>query len=589
MDKKRDREESGSMSARANKITGRFPAHLEADGPGKQLDAVATAIATPLDTLAGELSEIRRSHRVGHAQTRIDLGRIGGIHGLSSVELGGLYLRADHVKQMTSDLQTAANGGDDVERDRLVGLLLEMFQVSLPEPVLETLNPSEADPNKTAMALAQNILDGIGRRALIDALRARVVSVSRNHATGNGAIGSLIEGAANALDMDVDVKRNAEVKTELQERNVTTLNYTISDGLFHNVDRFLHATFARDRFALQLPKFEDQPEPLPMTRVDEIIGLEENPRRRAKRDIHPVKHAQCFAVARRGFVPQLLQIEISAHVPKSGDPRPVVGPMLVNRDQGLGVGFVGTIQPEETLTISETGRMYLSGSDTVDVTGLGYSWTGACFTSKYHAKNDNDFVFEGLGRDPETRVATFVMATPAGALDRDSLFPSGALAVDVPRVGLGMTRYAFFTQWGHITSSEEPSPPAPDRRVTPRTKIDFTCNETNRGSVFGTSVATENPPAANLTLSWLEQEAYVVRLHLPARFKTLDDDDGATMSGHVLAAIERFRPAGIKVEIVYQDEQWILGEGTIPGTETPDPTSVMLGGTVLGSSPPTEE
>ncbi len=586
MGTKRNPEESDSMSGRVKQILGRFPAHMEAEGPGKQLGAVTVALAKSLDQLAGELADVRRSHRVAHAQTRIDLGRIGGIHSLTSAELEVLSLRVVHMRQLASELQTAAAAEDDTERDRLTKLLLEMFQATLQEPMLETLNPSEVDPNKTAVTLAHAALKSIGYKSLIEAQRARVVAVSRNHATGNGTIRALIEGAANALDMDVDDERNQAVKAEMKTRNVTILDYTITDGLFHNVDRFRHASFAKDRLALELPIFEDQAEPPALNRVDEIIGLEENPRHRAKKEIHPVKHAQCFDVARRGFVPQLLKIEISSNVPEIGDQRPVVGPMLVNRDQGRGVGYVGTIEPGDTLTINENGRLYLSGSD---VTGLGYSWTGACFTSKDHPRNDNDFVFDGPGRDPEQRVAAFVVATPAGALDRDDIFPSGALAVNMPRVGLGMTRYAFFTQWGHITSSEEPSSTAPDLRVTPRTKTDFTCNETGRGSVFATSVSEKNPPAADLTLSWLEHQAYAVRLHLPARFKTVGEDDGAALAEQVLTAIERFRPAGVQLEIVYQEEQWILGEGIIPGTETPDPTSVMLGDTVLGVGPSTEE
>ncbi len=577
------------MSSRAQKILARFPAHFEAVRSGKQLEAVVTGLSNDLDVISSDLAATREAHRLAHAKTTRDLKRIGALHRLTDVEFGPLELRITRIRAAAEALDLAVEDGDEAERDRLAAALLQLFAADLVEENWSDFHPTAADPAAAALALIKSARTATHYRSRVDHLRQRIATVSLNHSLGNGTVSALLRGAANALDLELDLKKNRAVKADLEEREIGTINYRIDDDLFHGVDRFLHSSYVADRFALKPPQPTDGSTPEPVPVLSEIIGLEENPRHRATHDIGEVKHAQLFSITRRGFVPQLLRLEITAPAERA-----VIGPMFVNRDEGHGVGYAGVVPQGSKLVLTEEGRLYLTGAESKDVTSLGFSWKGGCFAS---AKSDlpgggphpSDFVFDGPGRDPDQRPATFVTMSPADALNRDSGYPHGPLAVEAPEIWLGVTRYAFFVQWGHL-SSTAPSPDGViDYRITPRTKTAFFGDHAGHNSVFGTSDPGENPIAAKLALSWLEHQAYTVRLHLPARFKAIDDDDGATVASQVLAALERFRPAGIELQVAYQDDQWILGDGVIAGTETADPNGVMIGGTVLWPAPDPED
>jgi hypothetical protein len=103
------------------------------------------------------------------------------------------------------------------------------------------------------------------------------------------------------------------------------------------------------------------------------------------------------------------------------------------------------------------------------------------------------------------------------------------------------------------------------------------------GAVFAALPSEAPPTAAELALSWLEHEAYSVRVLIPKRFADLDSDE-EHVNEHVRTALERFRPAGVKLEVAYLDDRWTLGEGVITGP-TGDPNARLLGGTALWPQP----
>jgi len=80
-------------SSRARLILGRFPRHLELEGPGKAMGSVTTALANPLDVQTVQAGDVRRSHRLADARTEIDLVRLGGLHGLTVNSLAVLRER----------------------------------------------------------------------------------------------------------------------------------------------------------------------------------------------------------------------------------------------------------------------------------------------------------------------------------------------------------------------------------------------------------------------------------------------------------------------------------------------------------------
>jgi hypothetical protein len=143
-----------------------------------------------------------------------------------------------------------------------------------------------------------------------------------------------------------------------------------------------------------------------------------------------------------------------------------------------------------------------------------------------------------------------------------------------------VNRFAYFVRVAHAgTERLGAAPPDP---VTPRAFA----------ALFDQSVWAAAPEAAGgvagvVGLSWLEHEAYAVRVLIPGRLKALDDGapDGETIPALVRAAIERVRPAGVAVTIEYLDEMWRLGDGKLPGAED-DPLTRVAGGTVLWPAEP---
>jgi hypothetical protein len=540
------------MSARAQVILGRFPAHLEATRPGKQLEAVTAALARDLDVDAAAMAGIRRAHRLGEADQLRDLLLIAGLHGITRPELALLFIRFDRATALLAALEGAA---DPAERDALAERLIALWGVEAEVPRLPSFAPPDdpaAPPEAAIAGLAVEVRNALRHRHLLDALRTRIGRICAIHAGGNGTVSALLHGGADALDLDI-----AEIE--------------------HSDDRYWHAAVVHDRLRLARPVLEpgtpDQPDRVtsqPFAPAEEVIGIEENPLWRFETDKVGRRHGELFSVLRRGFERALLQVRVT------GQEGRTIGPMLVNRDEGRGVGFAGPVPAGETLVLDEEGRAKLDGDD---VTALAFSWKGACFAG-LDLRPDADFVFDGPGVDPDRR-AVFVETVPAGALDRDFVFPHSGDSITMPGIGIGEARFAFFVQQGHWSLFESAVPPPGIRRVTPRTAIAFA-----DGSVFAAAAGETPPVAAELSLSWLERRAFAVRMIVPSRFRDLEDDpEGADTRKRLALAVRRFRPAGVEVTVDFIQENWILGESVLAGDGPQGPIDRLRTGTALWSPP----
>lgn len=701
------------MSGRAGQILGRFPAHFEASRPGKQLSAVVEAIAGDLDLLSADLAAVRRAHRIGHADMLRDVLLLGGLHGLTRGDLSVLFTRVAHGADLAQKLEQAI-GRSSEDRNRWAEGLFDLWGIDMPRPRLPLFAPVH-DPEETpdldaaARALVARARGGIGYRQLVEAARRRVVRVCQIHAGGNGTVRALLEGAANALDLEVDTAKNATVKEGLKQSGATgaadALNLDTRDEFFHSQDLFWHSTFVRDRAPLTrtVPSrspahFVRMPETIAASeladqmrlapgevlariaelgltgiradssldlataervagafgftverytrgavrmertiavaalatqmgiRVEEllarlaalgapgldgnsaiqperaaqvarkygyqveqtlpvgtqVLGIEENPLRRETYPKEECEHGHLWRVIRRGFGRELLQAGVVGREDKT------VGPMVVNRDEGHGVGYFGAVPAGKELVFMEEGRVFLDGGD---VTSFAFSWQGACFG---HATepDQHDFALDGPGVPPQRRAA-FAVATPEGALDREAGFPHAGLSVTVPGIGIGVTRMAFFVQEAHLSSREGTAEAPQIRRVTPHFSIGFADR-----SVFAAVPAEarptpdthpasdyEYPTAADLHLSWLEHEAYALRVIIPRRFALLDGE-APPITQRVAGALERFRPAGVQVRVEYLDDWWLMGKGfLLEDTEPDDPNLTLRGGTVLWPAP----
>jgi hypothetical protein len=250
--------------------------------------------------------------------------------------------------------------------------------------------------------------------------------------------------------------------------------------------------------------------------------------------------------------------------------------MLVNRDEGHGLGFDGAVPAGAVLTLNEEGRALL---DEADVTALAYAWQGACFAGD-DASAEADFVFDGEGLAARAKPARFVTMQPAAALDREALFPSDGASLPMPGIAVGTTRFAFFVHEAHFASLD--GTPAVPRSVTPRIGA----------AAFDLSVFAPPPlprtPSARVQLSWLEHRAFALRLLIPPRFRQwrANEAEGVLTLQTVARALERFRPLGVELQVEFIDDRWTVGGGTLTSGIDDDPIESLRAGTVLWAAPP---
>jgi hypothetical protein len=344
-------------------------------------------------------------------------------------------------------------------------------------------------------------------------------------------------------------------------------------SIAHSSDRYLHSATVEDRLRLAHPEIADgttvQREFAP---ARERLLVEENPLSAVKTGDVGRKHGELFSVLRRGFERETLQVLVT------GVEHRTLGPMLVNRDEGHGVGFLGAVPSGAMLSFTEEGRVLL---ESADVTSMAYAWKGACFAENA-SRRPADFVFDGPGVSPARR-ARFAESTPAGALDAGFVFPHAGDSLPMPGIAVGETRFAFFVQEGHFSRLAS-GPPLQVDRVEPRPVTGFLDE-----SVFAPGLSETRPAAAVVSLAWHERIAFWVNVWIPSRFLALtpDDDEGRETLERVAIAVNRFRPAGVHVDVKFLDDRWVLGRGvTISEMSALGDIAGPGAGTGLWSSPP---
>lgn len=520
---------------RATTILARFPAHFEAARPGTLLGRVVEALARDLDVQAAQLGDIRRAHRLREAFATADLMALAALHGIGEREVEALSLRLARTAALADTLAAAP----PADRPAALRALLSLWPLDLPPdpeggPPADLLaplrRPGEADDATLARLLAA-VAAGTAQDARRAALSTRIARICATSAQGNGTVRALLEAAATALDLDI----------------LATA---------HSVDRYLHAATVRDRLALA-------PEggPVPPART-EVLGLEENPLRRAEIAPAERRHGEAFDILRKGFDPARLEIAIAGREDRT------VAPMVVNRDEGRGVAFAGLVPPGATLVLSETGRATMAGAD---VTAFAFGFAGAVFADAA-APAPADARFDA---------APFVVTDPPGALDAGAAFPHDGRSLAMPTIAVGRTRMAVFVQEGHFGTEPPPAPPLPGNAAG------TFAGEAAPGAVFAPGPGEARSPAALLGFAWREREAYKVRITLPPRIRAFSPtDEGAEIARLVSAALERVRPAGVAIETTFAEDRWLLGEGTLPGAGPgSEALAALAGGTRLWPAP----
>jgi len=515
------------MSTRPLQILQRFPAHLEPARPDKHLYSVVEALAEDLDVLAADLAAVRRAHRLKDADTLRDLLLLAGLHGLDLGMMEVFLSRAARVRALATFMEQKVAGADTVNRDLAAGYLFTLWHTTggvaalLPLYAPPYTPPALPDLNAAALALAKVARASVSSRVLLEAARAKLAEICRIHVRGNATVQAVLEATANALDLDIDVEKNAKVMAALVEKDNGKVDLTRSDGYFHSINRYVHLTYARDR--LQPPPREvpattqgDPPTLVPLPYESEVLGIEENPvdlgifnGTSGPGVIGPVLNKELFPVMRRGFQIEKLKIRIK------GMNGLTKGLQFVHRDEGKGLCYARQVSDGQTLTIDEDGNFKIEGADVMD---YAFIWEGGCFGDSTDPSS-RDWCFGGPGLPDDAKVASFATTTPAGALDAGATFPHPKVPLKGVKIYLGRNRFAFFVN---------PPPADPTKEV------------------------------ADVTLTWPEHQPYVLTLWIPGRFfwpasypPGQPPDD--TVVEKLARALERFRPMGIHVQVAPND------------------------------------
>lgn len=489
------------MPGRTTAVLERFPAHLGATDPGKRFRDVVDGLAETLDVLSHQLGDVRRSHRLAEAPTRLDLLRVSALHRIGHAALEPSAHRLNFLGDISAADLPALAAATAIAEDDLDGVGAEVLAASL----------AAATSFESRQGLARQVV-----RGLIEA-----------HLVGNGTAPSLLLAAAAYLSLRVL-------------------------AITHSADGWWHLARCSDLTAPALEGVEPS---------EDLLALEENPHRPASIEPVPRRHGDRFGVLRGGLEP----VDVTVRVVGVGDR--TVGPMVVNVNDGRGVAFTREVPDGQELSFEASGRVMLAGAD---VTGAAFGFHGAVFASA-SAVHPRDFVFTDAG-DPELsgdRAASFAVTVPiADAFEPGAAFPHPAAVVAPLTMAVGQTRWAFFVHVAHYAA-------APDREALPATiggRFD--------GSVFADASGMPDP-AASVGFSWEEREPFSLRVLLPRRLASADDDAGAELREPLRLLLDRHRAAGIRTLVEYAEERWELGMGVARDPDSPEPVGTAIAGTAL--------
>lgn len=367
-------------------------------------------------------------------------------------------------------------------------------------------------------------------RPSLELRRDVVRSVILAHTIGNATASSLLTASAAYLGLEVE-------------------------HIAHTEERWWHLASCRDRIRL-VPAPGDPIEPLP-----DLVALEENPFRNADIKPTPKKHGQRFQVVRGGIDDVMVTVRVL------GVGTRTVRPMVVECHAGHGLVFEGSVGEGSELRFEASGRTTLDGAD---VTGSTWSFRGAVFGSSTDKVNSHDFVFAGDPKDGD-RQAVFVVTTPlADALDPSAAFPHGAPTVEPIELPRGLSKWVAFVRAAHTSGPAGPPP---------RTKLGR-FDSAVFAEADGPAGVTVGEPSMRLGFEWEEREPFAVRVLLPRRLQSLDDEKGTKLREPLRRLLDRHRAAGVDVRVEYADPRWMLGAGVVR-EETDEAIGTVLSGTEL--------
>lgn len=359
--------------------------------------------------------------------------------------------------------------------------------------------------------------------AYLTELKESVQRTVRLMREGCGTIWALLEGTAILLNADT---------LPLAGRMQHPDQNSVPHGGFIHRTRIKYSVMKDGKPALQ----------------EGYLYLVENPLTGKSTEDKERRQRETFHVERRGLfnVPTAVQV--------TGVAGRTVLPMIINHTNHQGVGFLGALEDGQKLVFATDGRAYLDG---VNVTGNCYAFRGALA---------DDTPFDGVLHRHQ-----FCEVIPPGAMDRN--FPRAALvpatALKSPMLPLGGSDWRFSVQEG-----------AYDASGFDRTVFSLPDDPDELAAL---------PASGKVQLLWRENEPFAATVLIPADLKSLEGallNTGEELLTLLRAGLEKFRAAGIRVNVDYFDDKWVLDESILKDLSADAGEGVDFEGTVFSELQP---
>ncbi len=348
---------------------------------------------------------------------------------------------------------------------------------------------------------------------------------------GCGTLWALLEGTAILIDAD---RLSDQGQVDPGARIIEHLDAGLPQG------GFVHRIGVRHHVVTN-----DQPKEL-----DGSIYLVENPIVDRQTEDADRRERERFPVKRGGFFDDPVSIQIT------GVGARTVKPMVINLATHEGVGFSGALSDGQKLVFTMDGTALLDG---LDATAQAFFFRGA--------------LADGSPFDGTAPLDVAVVSEPAHAMDRN--FPRPAVtplaALPVPMLMLGESMWRFSVEEGAFDASA------------------FDLAVYQLPSDPGQLAAL--PPSGKVQLSWKENEPFAASVLIPAELKSVVDSglvDG-DLPTLVRAGLERFRTAGVRVDVQYFDKDWILAKSVLKDLGSPPGPGVDFDATIPTPQPPGDE
>lgn len=441
------------------------------------------------------------------------------------------FMRTGNSGKVMGDISTVLGGGLD-ERERRMTDILRSHRLLNARHELDLhrlaalLGLEAADFALIRKFYLSEVYGGRDKdsyKIYIDTLRKLIQRTVSVFTDGCGTVWSLLEGTSILLAAENMLDKSGNPVLDHPDVGITV------DGV--NRGGFIH------RLAIKYKTVKNES----LVDTKGSIYLIENPLFDKQSEEKERRQGDRFRITKGGFFDTTPAIKVT------GVQKRTVYPQVINLTTQQGLGFLGTVMQGQTLLFTADGKALLDG---LDVTDRCYYFEGALFDEQSSVASDIS--------------NQFVVVEPEGALQRK--FPRPGLIplseITVPKLPLGESDWRFSVREGVFDGD------AFNRCV-------FTLPEE--------AILLKALPASGKTqLCWQEHELYALTILIPDDLQALDDSlDDVDLTAWIHAGLERFRSAGIRVNVDYYSDEWILDHSVLRDTKSLTGSGIFFDGTVI--------